>query len=101
MKLSELVNAYKGEVRFDVNRIIDYNDEDVIVFKGDEAGAIKDTILNAEVNRFTVTGVSAGVPTINVRVLEAAAAEGDHPPAVDGGENKGENGSEQGDEATG
>ena len=101
MKLSELVNAYKGEVRFDVNRIIDYNDEDVIVFKGDEAGAIKDTILNAEVNRFTVTGVSAGVPTINVWVLEAAAAEGDNPPAVYGGENKGENGSEQGDEATG
>ena len=82
MKLSELVNAYKGEVRFDVNRIVDYNDEDVIVFKGDEAGAIKDTILNVEVNQFTVT-------------------EGDNPPAVDGGENKGENGSEQGDEATG
>lgn len=41
MKLSELVNAYKGEVRFDVNRIVDYNDEDVIVFKGDEAGAIR------------------------------------------------------------
>ena len=101
MKLSELVNAYKGEVRFDVNRIVDYNDEDVIVFKGDEAGAIKDTILNAEVNQFTVTGVSAGVPTINVRVLEAAAAEGDNPPAVDGGENKGENGSKQDDEATG
>lgn len=57
--------------------------------------------MNAEVNQFTVTGVSAGVPTINVRVLEAAAAEGDNPPAVDGGENKGENGSEQGDEATG
>lgn len=101
MKLSELVNAYKGEVRFDVNRIVDYNDEDVIVFKGDEAGAIKDTILNAEVNQFTVTGVSAGVPTINVRVLEATAAGGLSPSAVDGGENKGENGSEQGDKATG
>lgn len=101
MKLSELVSAYKGEVRFDVNRIVDYNDEDVIVFKGDEAGAIKDTILNAEVTQFTVTGVSAGVPTINVRVLEAAAEEGNSPPAVDGSENKGENGSETGNEAAG
>ena len=101
MKLSELVSKYKGEVRFDVNRIVDYDDEDVIVFKGDEAGAIKDTILNAEVTQFTVTGVSAGIPTINVRVLEAATEEGSNPPAADGGENKGDNGSEQGNEAAG
>lgn len=101
MKLSELVSKYKGEVRFDVNRIVDYDDEDVIVFKGDEAGAIKDTILNAEVTQFTVTGVSAGIPTINVRVLEATTEGGSETPdqSDTGGQTTG--GSEQGNEAAG
>ncbi len=103
MKLSELVKKYKGEVRFDVNRIVDYDDEDVIVFKGSEVEAIKDSILNAEVTQFTVTGVSGGVPTINVRVLETADDdEGNNAPAApDEGENKDEGGSEQDNEAAG
>lgn len=95
MKLIDLVSVYKGEVHFDVNRIVDYNDEDVIVFKGDEAGAIKDTIMNAEVTQFTVTGVSAGVPTINVRVLEAASEGGNEAPDSAGGETPATGGSDQ------
>lgn len=83
MKLIELVKKYKGEARFDVNRIVEYDDEDVIVFKADEAEAIKDDILNAEVTQFTVTGVSNGVPTISVRVKEAEPTE-DTPAADDG-----------------
>lgn len=102
MKLSELVKKYKGEVRFDVNRIVDYDDEDVIVFKGSEVEAIKDSILNAEVTQFTVTGVSGGVPTINVRVLEATD-EGNNAPDTppDEGENKDDGGSEQDKEPEG
>lgn len=104
MTLSELVKKYKGEVRFDVNRIVDYDDEDVVVFKGTEVEAIKDSILNAEVNQFTVTGVSGGVPTINVRVLEAASEGGTNVPDNSGeGENKdgGEGGTEPDNEAAG
>lgn len=94
MTLSELVKKYKGEVRFDVNRIVDYDDEDVIVFKGSEVEAIKDSILNAEVTQFTVTGVSGGIPTINVRVLEAADEGNNAPDTPDEGENKDEGGTE-------
>lgn len=90
MKLVELVKKYKGDVRFDVNRIVDYDDEDVIVFKGEEVEAIKESILNADVTQFTVTGVSGGVPTINVRVLETSGEAGDNnvPDTPDEGENK-------------
>lgn len=70
MTLIELVKKYKGDARFDVNGLVDDNSEDVVVFLNTEAEAIKDTILNADVVRFRVSGIHDGLPTINVLVRE-------------------------------
>lgn len=72
MTLIELVKKYKGNARFDVNGLVDDNSEDVVVFMTSEAEAIKDTILNAEVVRFCVSGIHDGLPTISVLVREAS-----------------------------
>lgn len=70
MTLIDLVKKYKGDARFDVNGLVDDNSEDVVVFLNNEAEAIKDTILNADVVRFRVSGIHDGLPTINVLVRE-------------------------------
>ena len=48
-----------------------------------------------------LSALLAVLMVVSMVPMAAMAAEGDNPPAVDGGENKGENGSDQGDEATG
>lgn len=75
MTLIDLVKKYKGDARFDVNGLVDDNSEDVVVFLNTEADAIKETILNAEVVRFRVSGIHDGLPTINVLVREATDPE--------------------------
>lgn len=74
MTLIELVKKYKGNARFDVNGLVDDNSEDVVVFLNTEAEAIKESILNAEVVRFRVSGIYDGIPTINVLVRETKEA---------------------------
>lgn len=79
MTLIELVKKYKGDARFDVNSFVDDNSEDVVVFMNNEADAIKENILNAEVVKFRVSGIHDGVPTINVLVREETESAEDKP----------------------
>lgn len=83
MKLQELVKKYKGNARFDVNAIVDDNIEDVIVFQKTEVDALKDSVLTADVVRFTVSEIVSGVPTIKADVRETAP-ENEDKPANDG-----------------
>lgn len=83
MKLQELVKKYKGNARFDVNAIVDDNIEDVIVFQNTEVDALKESVLNADVVRFTVSEIVSGVPTIKADVRETAPENEDRP-ASDG-----------------
>lgn len=83
MKLQELVKKYKGNARFDVNAIVDDNIEDVIVFQNTEVDALKDSVLTADVVRFTVSEIVSGVPTIKADVRETAP-ENEDKPANDG-----------------
>lgn len=70
MKLIDLVNAYKGDVRFDVNIVADDGIADVVVFVNGEESAIKESVLNSVVSNFRVTGIYDSVPTVNVLVKE-------------------------------
>lgn len=79
MKLQELVKKYKGTARFDVNAIVDDNIEDVIVFQNTEVDALKDSVLNADVVRFTVSEIVSGIPTIKAEVRETAPSNGGDP----------------------
>lgn len=81
MKLSDLVSAYKGTARFDVNSVAEDESTDVVVFLSGEESAIKDSVTGAEVVRFYVSAVKDNVPTLNVSI-KAAATE---PPASDKG----------------
>lgn len=83
MKLQELVKKYKGNARFDVNAIVDDSIEDVIVFQNTEVDALKDSVLTADVVRFTVSEIVSGVPTIKADVRETAP-ENEDKPANDG-----------------
>lgn len=71
MKLSELVSAYKGTARFDVNSVSEDDSTDVVVFLSGEEGAIKDSVTGAEVVRFYVSAVKDNVPTLNVSIKTA------------------------------
>lgn len=84
MTLIELVKKYKGDARFDVNSVVDDNSEDVVVFLNTEAEAIKESILNAEIVRFRVSGIYDGLPTINVLVRENKESEDPDTPDTDG-----------------
>lgn len=79
MKLQELVKKYKGNARFDVNAIVDDNIEDVIVFQNTEVDALKDSVLNADVVRFTVSEIVSSIPTIKADVREAATSNDGEP----------------------
>lgn len=72
MKLSDLVSAYKGTARFDVNIVSDDESTDVVVFLSGEEGAIKDSVTGADVVRFYVSAVKDNVPTLNVSIKTAA-----------------------------
>ena len=72
MKLQEFVKKYKGNARFDVNAIVNDNVEDVIVFQNTEVDALKDSVLNSDVVRFSVAEIVSGVPTIKADVKEAS-----------------------------
>lgn len=84
MTLIELVKKYKGDARFDVNSVVDDNSEDVVVFLNTEAEAIKESILNAEIVRFRVSGIYDGLPTINVFVRENKESDDPATPDTDG-----------------
>lgn len=76
LTLLDLVKRYKGDARFDVNILREDNIEDVVVFMGAEADAIKDAVLNAEVSNFRVSAVDkSGIPTLTVLVRETAEPE--------------------------
>lgn len=83
MKLQELVKKYKGNARFDVNAIVDDNIEDVIVFQNTEVDALKDSVLNADVVRFTVSEIVSSIPTIKADVRETAPSNGGGPGSED------------------
>lgn len=72
MKLTDLVSAYKGVARFDVNSVAEDGNEDVVVFLSGEENAIKDSVINAELVRFHVSGVDGGIPTLNILVRKTA-----------------------------
>lgn len=92
MTLKELIEKCKGPARFDVNNIVDDSPADVVVFMAEEAGAIKDSILDAEVSKFRVSGIYDGIPTISVLVRETAASP--EPPAGGDTEGGGDTGGE-------
>lgn len=71
MKLIDLVSAYKGTARFDVNSVSEDESTDVVVFLSGEEAAIKDSVIGAEVVRFYVSAVKDNVPTLSVSIKEA------------------------------
>ncbi|MCI9082823.1 MAG: hypothetical protein HFI70_11135 [Lachnospiraceae bacterium] len=66
MKLIDLVKAYKGNVKFDVNIVVDDETKDVIVFTNAEMDAVKDEIINGKIVKFFVSAYINNIPTINV-----------------------------------
>lgn len=72
MKLIDLVSAYKGTARFDVNSVAEDESTDVVVFLSGEEGAIKDSVTGAEVVRFCVSAVKDAVPTLSVSIKPAS-----------------------------
>lgn len=81
MKLIDLVSVYKGDVRWDVNSVADDGNKDVVVFLSGEEAAIKDSVMNAELVRFNVSGIEGGIPTLNVLVKKATETGGGTPVA--------------------
>lgn len=86
MTLKELIEKYKGPVRFDVNNIVDDSPTDVVAFMAEEADAIKDSILSAEVSKFRVIGIFDGIPTLSVLVKETATSPEPTQPDTGGSE---------------
>ena len=88
MKLIDLVKAYKGNAKFDVNTVVDDETKDVIVFTNAEIDAVKDEIIGGEIVKFYVSAYINNSPTINV-VIKPEEKTPDTPPEEEPGADSG------------
>ncbi|NBH15369.1 hypothetical protein D3Z36_14580 [Lachnospiraceae bacterium] len=82
MNLIDLVKAYKGNAKFDVNTVVDDETKDVIVFTDSEMEAVKDEIINGDIVKFFVSAYINNIPTINVIIRPEEKAPDSAPEEV-------------------